>query len=70
MSKGFRSADETQALSDQGQIVGEVPALSAVSIGWGEDPGQAREAIEQEAEKPGTTVFEFVGRAPWIVPLR
>jgi PTS system mannose-specific IIA component len=37
-------------------IVGEIPALSAVSIGWGDDPTQAREAIERAlAEVSGGT---------------
>jgi PTS system mannose-specific IIA component len=37
-------------------IVGEIPALSAVSIGWGDDPGHAREAIERAvAEVSGSS---------------
>ncbi len=35
------------------QIVGEVPAIFAVSIGWGDDVGAAREAIERGLAEAG-----------------
>jgi mannose PTS system EIIA component len=34
-------------------IVGEIPALSAVSIGWSDDPAQAREGIERAVGEVG-----------------
>ncbi len=35
------------------QIVGEVPAIFAVSIGWGDDVSAAREAIERGLAEAG-----------------
>jgi PTS system mannose-specific IIA component len=34
-------------------IVGEIPAIAAVSIGWGEDPAAANEAIERGLAEAG-----------------
>ena len=34
-------------------IVGELPNAAAVSIGWGEDPGAARQAIEAALTQVG-----------------
>jgi PTS system mannose-specific IIA component len=34
-------------------IVGEVPAIAAVSIGWGDDPGAANEAIQRGLAEVG-----------------
>lgn len=35
------------------QIVGEIPGIAAVSIGWSDDPEQARGAIEAAAAEVG-----------------
>ena len=35
------------------QIVGEIPAIRAVSIGWADDVGVAREAIERALQEVG-----------------
>ncbi len=34
-------------------IVGEVPAIAAVSIGWGDDPGAANDAIQRGLAEAG-----------------
>jgi mannose PTS system EIIA component len=34
-------------------IVGELPAVAAVSIGWADDPGAARAAIERGLQEAG-----------------
>ncbi len=34
-------------------IVGDIPAIAAVSIGWSDDMGQAREAIERAMAEVG-----------------
>jgi PTS system mannose-specific IIA component len=34
-------------------IVGEIPAIAAVSIGWGDDPAAANEAIERGLAEAG-----------------
>ena len=35
-------------------IVGEVPAITAVSIGWSDDPGAANEAIQRGLAEAGS----------------
>jgi len=35
------------------QIVGEIPAIAAVSIGWADDVGVAKEAIERALQEVG-----------------
>jgi PTS system mannose-specific IIA component len=39
------------------KIVGEVPSIAAVSIGWGEDPAAANVAIERGMAEVGGTVL-------------
>ena len=34
-------------------IVGDIPAIGAVSIGWGDDPSVAREAVERGLQEVG-----------------
>jgi mannose PTS system EIIA component len=34
-------------------IVGDIPAIAAVSIGWGDDPSVAREAVERGLQEVG-----------------
>ncbi len=55
-------------------IVGEIPALSAVSIGWGDDPAQGREGIERavaEVGGPGDVLIltDMFGGTPTNVSL-
>jgi PTS system mannose-specific IIA component len=38
-------------------IVGEIPAITAVSIGWADDPAAAREAIEKGVAGVGGTAL-------------
>jgi PTS system mannose-specific IIA component len=39
------------------RIVGEVPGIAAVSIGWGDDPSAANRAIEQGLAEVGGTAL-------------
>lgn len=48
-----RVAEELVAAARR--IVGEIPGIEAVSIGWTDDPGAAKEAIEQGIARVGGT---------------
>jgi mannose PTS system EIIA component len=39
------------------KIVGEIPAITAVCIGWGDDPGAAKDAIEAGISAVGGTAL-------------
>src|SRR5260221_13124727 len=34
-------------------VVGDIPAIAAVSIGWGDDPSVARQAVERGLQEVG-----------------
>src|SRR5512133_2615941 len=50
-----RVAEELVAAARR--IVGEIPAIAAVPIGWGDDPGAAKEAIEKGIAGVGGTAL-------------
>jgi PTS system mannose-specific IIA component len=50
-----RVAEELVAAARR--IVGEIPAIAAVPIGWGDDPAAAKEAIEEGIAGVGGTAL-------------